>query len=275
MVKHIAETTVLNNGVEMPVFGLGTFKAAGSEVENAVTEALKLGYRSIDTAAVYANEEEVGRSIASSGIARDSLFVTTKVWNTDQGYDSTLRAYETSLKKLGLDYVDLYLIHWPGVDKFKDTWRALERLYSEGSVRSIGVSNFQIHHLEELLKDSGTVPVLNQVELHPRLVQKELREYCAAKNIKVEAWAPLMKGRLQDNELLQGIAAKYGKTVAQVILRWELQSDIIIIPKSVTPSRIKENSEIFDFELTGGELEAIAGLDTGERTGSHPDTFLF
>jgi methylglyoxal/glyoxal reductase len=273
--KHITDVTTLNNGVTMPWFGLGTFKAAGEEVANAVTEALKIGYRSIDTAAVYGNEEEVGQSIAASGIARDSLFVTTKVWNDDQGYDKTLRAFEASRKKLGLDYVDLYLVHWPGVDKYKDTWRALERLYEEGSVRAIGVSNFQIHHLEELLKDSNTVPVLNQVELHPRLIQKELREYCASHNIQIEAWAPLMKGRLQDNELLLGLAEKYGKTVSQVILRWELQNHIVIIPKSVTPSRIKENSEIFDFELSQDELDAISGLNTDERTGSHPDKFLF
>jgi len=259
----------------MPWFGLGTFKAAGEEVANAVTEALKIGYRSIDTAAVYGNEEEVGQSIAASGVARDSLFVTTKVWNEDQGYDKTLRAFEASRKKLGLDYIDLYLIHWPGVDKYKDTWRALERLYEEGSVRSIGVSNFQIHHLEELLKDSNTVPVLNQVELHPRLIQKDLRDYCVSHNIQIEAWAPLMKGRLQDNELLLGLAEKYGKTVSQVILRWELQNNIVIIPKSVTPSRIKENSEIFDFELSQDELDAISGLNTDERTGSHPDKFLF
>ncbi|AIQ68212.1 aldo/keto reductase [Paenibacillus graminis] len=273
--KHIADVTILNNGIAMPRFGLGTYKAEGEEVASAVATALELGYRSIDTAAVYGNEEEVGRSIAASGIKRDSLFVTTKVWNSDQGYDETLRAFETSSKKLGLDVIDLYLIHWPGTDKYKATWRALERLYAEGRVRAIGVSNFQIHHLEELRKDSETVPAVNQVELHPRFIQKELHDYCASRQIQIEAWAPLMKGRLQDNELLQGIAGKHGKTVSQVILRWGLQNGIVIIPKSVTASRIKENSEIFDFELSAEELAAISGLDASERIGSDPDKLLF
>ncbi|WP_019911860.1 aldo/keto reductase [Paenibacillus sp. HW567] len=273
--KHIADGTILNNGIVMPRFGLGTYKAEGEEVAKAVTTALELGYRSIDTAAVYGNENEVGSSIAASGVPRDSLFVTTKVWNTDQGYDETLKAFDVSCKKMGLDIIDLYLIHWPGVDKYKDTWRALERLYAEGRTRAIGVSNFQIHHLEELLKDSEIVPAVNQVELHPRFIQRELHEYCASRGIQIEAWAPLMKGRLQDNERLQGIAAKYGKTVSQVVLRWGLQNEIVIIPKSVTASRIKENSEIFDFELSAEELAAISGLDAGERVGSHPDKVLF
>jgi diketogulonate reductase-like aldo/keto reductase len=273
--KHLTDGTILNNGVVMPWFGLGTYKAEGEEVAKAVTTALELGYRSIDTAAVYGNEEEVGRSIAASGVDRDSLFVTTKVWNSDQGYDTTLRAFETSSKKLGLDVIDLYLIHWPGNDKYKETWRALERLNQEGRVRAIGVSNFQIHHLQELLKDSDTVPVINQVELHPRFIQKELHDFCAQHHIQIEAWAPLMKGRLQENELLKNIADKHGKTVSQVILRWGLQSRIVIIPKSVTPSRIKENSEIFDFELSQEELAAISGLDAGERIGTDPDKLLF
>ncbi|CAH1190195.1 Glyoxal reductase [Paenibacillus auburnensis] len=272
---HLTDSTVLNNGVHMPWFGLGTYKAEGAEVAKAVATALELGYRSIDTAAVYGNEEEVGQSIAASGVARDSLFVTTKVWNTDQGYDTTLRAFETSCKKLGLDVIDLYLIHWPGQTLYKDTWRALERLYGEGRVRAIGVSNFQIHHLEELKKESSIVPAVNQVELHPRFIQKELRDYCTQHQIQIEAWAPLMKGRLQDNELLQGIAGKHGKTVSQVILRWGLQSSIVIIPKSVTASRIKENSEIFDFELSADEVSAISGLDAGERIGTNPDNLLF
>lgn len=273
--KHIADTTKLNNGVDMPWLGYGTFKAQGREVEEGVSYALEIGYRSIDTAAVYKNEEEVGRAIAASGIPRSELFVTTKVWNDDQGYDTTLKAFDRSLAALKLDTVDLYLIHWPGVDKFKDTWRALERLYEEGRTRSIGVSNFQVHHLKELMKDSGTVPVLNQVELHPRLIQKELRDFCAQHDIRMEAWAPLMKGRLQDDPVIGEIAAKYGKTAAQVILRWDLQNGIVTIPKSVTKSRIKENSEIFDFELTQDELDRISALDAGERTGSDPDKFLF
>lgn len=273
--KHITDGTVLNNGVTMPWFGLGTFKASGQEVANAVTTALELGYRSIDTAAIYGNEQEVGESIVASGVARDSLFVTTKVWNTDQGYDTTLRAFEESSKKLGLDIIDLYLIHWPGQDKYKDTWRALERLYEEGRVRAIGVSNFQIHHLQELMKDSNTIPAVNQIELHPRFTQTELHDFCVQHHIQIEAWAPIMKGRLQDNELLQGIAQQHGKTVAQVILRWGMQNNIVVIPKSVTASRIKENSEIFDFELSGDELSAISGLNANERIGTDPDKLLF
>ncbi|MBT2293050.1 aldo/keto reductase [Paenibacillus albidus] len=273
--KHIADGTILNNGITMPWFGLGTYKAEGEEVAKAVTTALELGYRSIDTAAVYGNEEEVGRSIAASGVARDELFVTTKVWNDDQGFDTTLSAFETSSRKLGLDVIDLYLIHWPGQSKYKETWRALERLYAEGRVRAIGVSNFQIHHLQELMKDSTIVPAVNQVELHPRFIQKELHAFCSEHQIQIEAWAPLMKGRLQENELLQSIAKKHGKTVAQVILRWEMQQGIVIIPKSVTSSRIKENSEIFDFELSAEELGSISGLDAGERIGTDPDKLLF
>lgn len=273
--KHIKDTVILNNGVAMPWFGLGTYKAEGHEVGQAVTTALELGYRSIDTAAIYGNEEEVGQSIAASGVPRDQLFVTTKVWNTDQGFDTTLKAFDLSSKKLGLDVIDLYLIHWPGQDKYKDTWRALERLYAEGRVRAIGVSNFQIHHLQELMKDSEIVPVVNQVELHPRFIQQELHAFCREHGIQIEAWAPLMKGRLQDNELLQGIAEKHGKSISQVILRWGLQNGIVIIPKSVTASRIKENSEIFNFELSPQEVASISGLDAGERIGTNPDTLFF
>ncbi|MFF2910442.1 aldo/keto reductase [Paenibacillus sp. NPDC057934] len=273
--KHITDVTILNNGIAMPWFGLGTYKAEGEEVAKAVTAALELGYRSIDTAAIYGNEEEVGQAIASSGVSRDSLFVTTKVWNTDQGYDTTLKAFDLSSRKLGLEVIDLYLIHWPGQDKYKDTWRALERLYEEGRVRAIGVSNFQIHHLQELMKESSIVPAVNQVELHPRFIQKELHDFCKLHQIQIEAWAPLMKGRLQDNELLAEIASRHGKTVPQVILRWGLQNEIIIIPKSVTTSRIKENSEIFDFELSQEELNAITGLDADERIGTNPDKLFF
>lgn len=273
--KHIADRTTLNNGVTMPWFGFGTYQAKGDEVYEAVKVALEAGYRSIDTAAVYGNEEEVGRAIADSGVARDDLFVTTKVWNDDQGYDSTLRAFEASRKRLGLDVIDLYLIHWPGKDKFKDTWKAMESLYEEGSIRAIGVSNFHVHHLEELLKDSRVVPAVNQVELHPRLSQRQLREYCRSHGIQIEAWSPLMKGRLSDNETLLEIAGKYGKSPAQVILRWNLQSGIVTIPKSVTPSRIRENADIFDFELTSSELERIDALNEDRRVGTNPDELMF
>lgn len=273
--KQLSDTILLNNGVAMPCYGLGTYKAEGNEVERAVTAALELGYRAIDTASLYGNEQEVGRAIRASGLRREDVFVTTKVWNDDQGYDRALAAFEKSREALGLDVIDLYLIHWPGVNKYKDTWRALERLYEEGSVRAIGVSNFQIHHLESLMNDSHTVPAVNQVELHPRLRQRPLHDFCLLNNIQIEAWAPLMKGKLQDNEILASIARMHGKSVSQVILRWELQHDIVTIPKSVTPSRIKENSEIFDFNLSEEEMNAIDTLDTGERIGRHPDDVDF
>ncbi|WP_310549839.1 aldo/keto reductase [Paenibacillus glufosinatiresistens] len=272
---HIADYTALNNGVTMPRFGLGTYKAAGEEVERAVEAALEMGYRSIDSAALYGNEAEVGRAIRNSGIVRKELFVTTKVWNDDQGYDETLRAFEKSREALGLEVIDLYLIHWPGLHKFKDTWRAMERLYQEGSVRAIGVSNFQIHHLESLMQTSETVPAVNQVELHPRLQQRKLRDYCVLNNIQIEAWAPLMKGMLNEDPVLKAIAGKYGKAVPQVILRWNLQHDIVTIPKSVTPSRIQQNGEIFDFELTAEEMERIDAMDADERIGRNPDEVLF
>ncbi|CAM2961701.1 aldo/keto reductase [Paenibacillus sediminis] len=273
--KHITDTVTLNNGVQMPWFGFGTYKAQGNEVEKAVEVALQAGYRSIDTAAIYGNEEEVGRAIAASGINREELFVTTKLWNDDQGYDSTLRAFEESLKRLHLDFIDLYLIHWPGKDKYTETWRAFEKLYEEGRVRAIGVSNFHIHHLEELAKSSHIAPAVNQVELHPRFIQKELRDYCSLKSIQIEAWAPLMKGKLNDNETLISIGNKYGKTPSQVILRWNIQSGIVTIPKSVTPSRIIENANIFDFVLTEEELNQITSLNKNERIGRNPEEVLF
>ncbi|GIO62598.1 aldo/keto reductase [Paenibacillus cineris] len=273
--KHITDCTILNNGVTMPWLGLGTYKAQGDDVYKAVKLALEIGYRSIDTAKVYGNEEEVGRAIAESGIPRGELFVTTKVWNDDQGYDSTLRAFESSQKRLGLEVIDLYLIHWPGKDKFKDTWKAMERLYEEGQIRAIGVSNFHVHHLKDLLQDSRTVPAVNQVELHPRLIQQDLQDFCGAQGIQLEAWSPLMQGKLTDDSTLAGIAQKYGKTPAQVILRWNLQNKIVTIPKSVTPSRIRENADIFDFELSSDEIKKIDSLNQNRRVGSDPDKLLF
>jgi diketogulonate reductase-like aldo/keto reductase len=259
----------------MPWFGFGTYKATGHEVYEAVKVAIDAGYRSIDTAAVYGNEEEVGQAIKDSGIAREELFITTKLWNDRQGYDSTLSTFEESRKRLGLDIIDLYLIHWPGKDKYKETWKAFERLYEEGSVRAIGVSNFHVHHLEDLLKDSNIVPAVNQVELHPCLTQRELYNYCRDKGIQIESWSPLMKGKLMDNADISEIASKYGKTSSQVILRWHIQQEIVTIPKSVTESRIRENADIFDFELTAEEISRISALNKNERTGSNPDEFLF
>ncbi|SCY58563.1 Aldo/keto reductase [Paenibacillus polysaccharolyticus] len=274
--KHVQDTTTLNNGVKMPWLGFGVFKVKdGDEVVNAVKTAIEAGYRSIDTAKVYNNESGVAQGIRESGIAREDLFITTKVWNSDQGYESTLAAFEESMQRLELEYLDLYLIHWPVKGKYKDTWRALEKLYKEGRVRAIGVSNFQTHHLEDLLMDATIKPAVNQVELHPLLTQKELRDYCSTHEIQIEAWSPLGQGNLMEHPLLQDIAAKYGKSPAQVILRWDLQNGIVTIPKSVTPERIHANTELYDFELTAEEIEQINGLNENKRFGSDPDNFNF
>lgn len=271
---NLKSTTKLANGVEMPWFGLGVFKVQeGQEVVDSVKAAIKAGYRSIDTATVYGNEEGVGQAIRESGVAREELFITTKVWNNDQGYDSTLAAFDLSLSKLGLDYVDLYLVHWPIRAKYKDTWRALEKLYADGKVRAIGVSNFQIDHLEDLLTEAKVKPMVNQVELHPLLSQLELREFCRAQGIQIEAWAPLAQGHLLDNEVIADIAARHNKTLPQVILRWDLQNGIVTIPKSVKEERIIANADIFDFELSEDEISRINALNNNQRFGSHPDRF--
>lgn len=280
MGKHLQDTTTLNNGVKMPWFGLGVFKVEeGPELINAVKAAIKHGYRSIDTAAIYENEEGVGQgireAIEETGISREDLFVTSKVWNADLGYESTIAAYETSLAKLGLEYLDLYLIHWPVEGKYKEAWRALETLYKEGRVKAIGVSNFQIHHLEDLMKDAEIKPVINQVEYHPRLTQKELQAFCQKHDIQLEAWSPLMQGQLLENDVLQEISRKYGKSVAQVILRWDLQNGVVTIPKSTKEHRIIENSSVFDFELTKEDMERIDGLNENLRVGPDPDHFDF
>ncbi|OIK17236.1 glyoxal reductase [Bacillus sp. MUM 116] len=280
MVKNIQDTTTLNNGVKMPWLGIGVFKVEeGPELVNAVKTAIKHGYRSVDTAAIYENEEGVGKGIQDglkeAGISREQLFVTSKVWNADLGYESTIAAYETSLKKLGLEYLDLYLIHWPVEGKYKDAWRALETLYKEGRVKAIGVSNFQIHHLEELMKDAEIKPMVNQVERHPRLTQKELQAFCQNNGIQLEAWSPLMQGQLLDNEVLQEIADKHNKSVAQIILRWDLQHGVVIIPKSTKEHRIVENANVFDFELTKEEMQIIDDLNQNYRVGPDPDDFDF
>ncbi|WP_174730358.1 aldo/keto reductase [Mesobacillus harenae] len=276
MAENMKETTILHNSVEMPKFGLGVYKVEdGLRVEETVKSALQIGYRSIDTASFYDNEEGVGKAIKASGVPREELFITTKVWNTEQGYDSTLKAFDESMKKLELDYLDLYLIHWPVKDTYLETWRALETLYREGRVRAIGVSNFKIEHLNDLLMNAKEKPAVNQVELHPHLTQLELRQFCKTQNIKVEAWSPLARGRILNEPLLTEIALSHGKTPAQIILRWHLQNDIIIIPKSVTPARLKENSEIFDFHLNQDEIEKINQMNKNQRYGSDPDSFDF
>ncbi|MFT9846597.1 aldo/keto reductase [Aneurinibacillus sp. REN35] len=277
MAKHLADCTVLSNDVRMPWVGLGVWKSKeGQEVERAVAAALKAGYRSIDTAAVYGNETGVGKAIQQAGAERNELFVTTKVWNADQGYDSTLAAFEESRKKLGLDYIDLYLIHWPVKGKYKDTWRALEKLYKDGLVRAIGVSNFQPHHLEDLMADSEVTPMVNQIELHPLLSQKDARAFCKQHGIQVEAWSPLGQGgELLQHPVLTEIARKHGKTAAQVILRWDLQHEVVTIPKSVHEARIVENADLFDFVLSAEEMEKIDGLNEDKRIGPDPDNFNF
>ncbi|MCM3216257.1 aldo/keto reductase [Niallia taxi] len=278
--KHLQDTVALSNGVQMPWLGLGVFQVEdGSTVVESVRTAIKNGYRSIDTAAIYQNETGVGQGIkeglAEAGISREELFITSKVWNEDLGYEKTLAAFETSLEKLGLDYLDLYLIHWPKANKYKEAWRALETLYKNGKVKAIGVSNFQIHHLEELMKDAEMKPMINQVEFHPKLTQVELRSFCQQHGIQVEAWSPLMQGKLLDNSLLMTIAAKYNKSVAQVIIRWDLQNGVITIPKSIKEHRIIENADVFDFSLTTEEMEQIAGLNEDLRVGPDPDNFDF
>ncbi|MED1205511.1 aldo/keto reductase [Heyndrickxia acidicola] len=280
MPANLQDTTTLNNGVKMPWFGLGVFKVEdGSQAVESVKAAIKAGYRSIDTAAIYKNEEGVGQGIREAleenELTRDDLFITSKVWNDDQGYESAIKAYEASLERLGLDYLDLYLIHWPGKDKFKDTWNALEKLYKDGKVRSIGVSNFHVHHLEELLKDAEVVPAVNQVEYHPRLAQVELLSYCKEKGIQLEAWSPLMQGKIFEIGELNSIAEKYQKSVAQIVLRWDLQNGVVTIPKSIKEQRIIENADVFDFELSDEEMNEINRLNKDERVGPNPDEFLF
>ncbi|MDQ1000720.1 diketogulonate reductase-like aldo/keto reductase [Neobacillus niacini] len=280
MTKNLQATTTLYNGVKMPWFGLGVFKVEeGPELVHAVKFAIKQGYHSIDTAAIYGNEEGVGQAIREAineyGITRDELFITSKVWNSDLDYEATIAAYEASLKKLGLDYLDLYLIHWPVENKFIEAWRVLETLYKEGRVRAIGVSNFQVHHLEKLMQVAVVKPMVNQVEYHPRLTQQEVKAFCDRNGIQFEAWSPLMQGQLFDNPLLKELANKYNKTVAQVILRWDLQNGVVTIPKSTKEHRIIENASIFDFELSKEDMNKISGLNENHRVGPDPDNFDF
>ena len=276
MIRSINETTTLHNQVKMPWLGLGVFQSEeGDEVEQAVRWALELGYRSIDTASIYGNEAGVGKAIKESGVPREDVFLTTKVWNTDQGFNETLDAFEASIERLQQDYIDLYLIHWPVQEKYKETWRALEQLYNQGRVRAIGVSNFLVHHLKDLLNDCEIVPMVNQVEFHPRLVQPTLLDFCRTEGIQVEAWSPIMRGKVLEIPELLAIAEKYNKTAVQIVLRWDIQHNVVTIPKSSRKDRLTANKEIFDFELTDEEMTLIDSLDRNERVGPDPDNFNF
>lgn len=263
----------LNNGLKMPQLGFGVWQVEDNEAASAVEKAIQTGCRSIDTAMIYKNENGVGQGIKNSGIKREDLFITTKVWNADQGYDNTIRAFDESLERLGMDYVDLYLIHWPTpeFDDYVDTYKAMEKLYNDGKVKAIGVCNFDVDHLQRLLDECDVKPVLNQIECHPYLAQKEVKEFCAKHDIFVEAWSPLMQGGdVLKDEVVQSIAKKHSKTPAQVVLRWHLDNHSIVIPKSVTPSRIEENFDVFDFELNTEDMQKLNELDRGERKGSLP-----
>ncbi len=271
-------TVQLNNGTTMPQFGLGVWQASDHETEEAVGWALDAGYRLIDTAAAYGNEAGVGRAIRNSGLKREDIFVTTKLWNADQGHDRARAAFDTSLNKLGLEYVDLYLIHWPmpAIDKYIETWQALEEIYASGRAKAIGVSNFQPEHLEKLLANTQLIPAVNQIELHPYLQQTDTRALCAQNHIAVESWSPIARaGALLENSVITDIATAHSKTPAQVVLRWHIQSGLIVIPKSVHRERIAKNIAIFDFTLTEDEMAAFDELDRGERIGPDPATANF
>ncbi|MCY9783073.1 aldo/keto reductase [Nocardiopsis sp. EMB25] len=265
----------LSNGVRMPQLGFGVWQVSDDAVVDAVATALETGYRSIDTAAAYGNERGVGEALSRAELDRDDVFVTSKLANPEQGYDHTLRAFDASLERLRLETLDLYLIHWPlpRRDLYVSTWKALERLYADGRVRAIGVCNFQVEHLERVMEEGGITPMVNQIELHPLLVQRSMREFDAKHNIVTEAWSPLGQGKLLDHPTVTAVADELDRTPAQVLLRWHIQLGNVVIPKSVTPERIRSNFTIFDFELSEADMDRISGLDTGSRFGPDPDEF--
>jgi diketogulonate reductase-like aldo/keto reductase len=272
----VVPSITLNNGATMPQLGYGVFQVPDAETAAAVSHAVRAGYRSIDTAAAYGNEEGVAKALAEADVAREDLFITTKLWNSDQGYDAALRAFDESLDKLGLDYLDLYLIHWPTPARglYVDTWKAFAKLLADGRVRSVGVSNFQPEHLRQAIDATGVVPAVNQVELHPHLTQEPLRAVHAELGVVTEAWSPLGQGKgLLDDPAIAEIAARYDRCAAQVVLRWHLQLGNVVIPKSVTPSRIAENLDVFDFTLADADVTALSALNRDERVGPDPDTF--
>lgn len=268
------EYFTLVNGVKIPALGFGTWQVKGEDCFNAVSEALRVGYRHIDTAWIYRNEKEVGRAIKESGIKREDLFITTKCWNDHRGYERTLRAFEESCENLQLDYLDLYLLHWPK-ELDKESWRAIEELYQLGKIRAIGVSNYHQHHLADLFKTAKIKPMVDQVEFHPKLTQASLHQFLKSENIQMESWSPLMRGQILDIPTLQELSRKYQRSITQIVLRWNIQKGIVVIPKSITPSRIKENFEIFDFELDQDDILRINSLNENIRTGADPDNFDF
>jgi 2,5-diketo-D-gluconate reductase A len=272
-----APLITLNDGNSIPAVGLGVFKVPPADTEQAVSAALRAGYRHIDTAAAYRNERETGRAVAESDVPRDQLYVVTKLANPDQGYDRTLKAFDASMERLGLDYLDLYLIHWPqpSLNKFVDTFKAFAHLRDQGRVRSIGVSNFEPEHLTVLIDGIGMVPAVNQIELHPRFPQTELRQVHAQRGIATEAWSPLGRGELLNHPMVTAVAQGCRRTPAQVLIRWHLQLGNIVIPKSVNPTRIASNFDVFDFELSTYEMASISSLDDGTRLGPNPRTFCF
>ena len=276
MIKNITDCTLLNNGLKMPWLGFGVFKIEdGQQVEHAVKAALEIGYRSIDTAAAYNNESGVGKAIRESGIQREDIFLTTKLWNDDQRGKRIRAAFDESLKRLDTDYVDLYLVHWPVKGCYQETWHEMETIYHSGRAKAIGVSNFQVHHLEDVLSAGQVVPVVNQIEFHPFLCQPGLLKFCREHKIQVEAWSPLMRGQIVTEQALQRLAERYHKTPAQITLRWALQHKVVTIPKSTHSSRIAENAQIFDFELSLEDMNVLNSLDQGKRIGPDPDNFDF
>ena len=275
-ITDVKGTFALHNGVEMPYFGLGVYLSKnGQEVINAIQWALEAGYRHIDTASIYKNEEGVGEGLKQGGVPREEVFVVSKVWNNDQGYDSTLKAFDESLKRLDLDFLDLYLIHWPVAGKYKESWRALEKIYKEGRVRAIGVSNFLQHHLEDLMSECDVVPMVNQMEFHPFLVQQDLIDFCNKNAIQYEAWSPMMQGKIFGMKEFKNLSEKYGKSIAQIVLRWDLQKGVVTIPKSAKKERILANADIFDFELSEEDVSLLDSMHRGQRFGPDPDNFDF
>lgn len=279
MIKSLSDRVELNNGTKIPGLGLGVFQIPEDQTAEVVKNGIINGYRLIDTAAIYGNEKGTGigikEGLKATGLKREDLFITSKVWNNHLTYDETIAAFNESLAKLGLDYLDLYLIHWPGQDAFEESWKALETLYAEGKIKAIGVSNFEIHHLEKLKIFAKVVPVINQIELHPKLAQKELREYAANMDMKIQAWSPLMQGQLLKNEVILDIAKKHNKSAAQVILRWDIQQDILLNVKSVHTDRMISNASVFDFELDDEDMDRINMLNEDLRVGPNPDEFDF